>query len=388
MNFELEYTAEHEEFRQHVREWIKANVPNIECPAEMEELDNRMHSLAWDLRRRLAAKGWLHPSLPKEYGGAGLSLQEQEILQEELSLCPMPAVYDRSNILNAALLRVGTEEQKKKFLTLSARGQIVVWQCFTEPDAGTDLASLCCQAVPTGNGFVLNGCKTYTGDCRQVDYLYTLAVTDAKAPRHANISAFLVKADSRGISRTPLRPIAGAQKNTIYFENVIVPKENLIGEINKGWAVANISLAAERAAWGNVLRLNSLFDEFLEYCKHTKRNGRPLASNPRVADLLVNLFLEIRTRDLLSARNAWRRRTGIPNTYEAAQAALHTKRLLPLFASTLLEIAGPYALVRDKWAILRGRVEHFQRRSLMTHGGGTPEAQRMVIAKALNLGRG
>lgn len=389
MHFGSKDTAEQAKFRVEVRQWLDANLPrDVEYPAEMDELDDRVYPLAMEFRRKLAEKGWLFPGWPKEYGGGGLSPEEQAIIEEEFSRCTFPIVYDRGVILGPALLRVGTEEQKQKFLPLLARGKIIVWQCFTEPEAGTDLASLRLQAVQDGDEFMLNGQKTYSGDGRPVDYLYTLAITDRKAPRHANMSAILVKADSPGISMTQLKPIAGARKNTIYFENVRVPVENMIGELNKGWYVANISLASERAGWGGTLKLDALFDEFLHYCKETKRNGQPLSNDPHVRELLVDLYLDIRARDLLASRNSWKRRQGLPSTYEASQAALLMKVLLPKFAAVLLEIAGPYALVKDeRWAILKGKVEHIQRRSLMTHGGGTPEAQKMVMARALGLGR-
>ena len=387
MDFKATYSEEAEEFRKEVRDWLNANVPaNMEFPPETEELDDKTLAFAKKLRHQLAAKEWLYPSWPKEYGGGGLALEKKFVLEEELLHRALPKVYDLGRLLGAALLVAGTEKQKRKFLPLIAKGEIVVWQAFTEPQAGSDLASLQLKATQDGDAFILNGQKTYIGNGHHVDYLFTLAVTDPKAPRHQNISAFMVKADSPGISMTPLKPLALSRKNTIYFEDVRIPAENLLGELNRGWHVANASLQAERGSWGDWFRLSNLLEEFLRYCQENKRNGRPLIADSRVQELLTDLYLDVKALDLLNLRRKWKSVSGLPLTYEGSQQSLYIKTLLPKFAAVLLEIAGPHALVTDsKWTILKTRVEHFQRSSLMTHGAGTPEILRLTIARAIGL---
>ncbi len=387
MDFKTTYSEEAEEFRKEVRDWLNANVPaNMEFPPETEELDDKTLAFAKKLRHQLAAKEWLYPSWPKEYGGGGLALEKKFVLEEELLHRALPKVYDLGRLLGAALLVAGTEKQKRKFLPLIAKGEIVVWQAFTEPQAGSDLASLQLKATQDGDAFILNGQKTYIGNGHHVDYLFTLAVTDPKAPRHQNISAFMVKADSPGISMTPLKPLALSRKNTIYFEDVRIPAENLLGELNRGWHVANASLQAERGSWGDWFRLSNLLEEFLRYCQENKRNGRPLIADSRVQELLTDLYLDVKALDLLNLRRKWKSVSGLPLTYEGSQQSLYIKTLLPKFAAVLLEIAGPHALVTDsKWTILKTRVEHFQRSSLMTHGAGTPEILRLTIARAIGL---
>ena len=387
MDFKTTYSEEAEGFRKEVRDWLNTNVPtDMEFPPETEELDAQTYAFAKELRGKIAAKGWLHPTWPKELGGGGLSLEKRFVLEEEFLRRGVPKVYDLGRLLGAALLAAGTEQQKKKFLTPIAKGEIVVWQGFTEPQAGSDLASLQLRAVKEGDEFILNGQKTFIGDGHHVDYIFTLAVTDTKAPRHQNMSAFMVKADSPGITVTPLKPIALSRKNTIYFEDVRVPFENLIGELNKGWYVANASLQAERGSWGDWFRLSNFFEEFLCYCKETKRNGKPLIDDPCVQELMADLYLDIKTLELLDWRRKWKLVNGLPITYEGSQQSLHTKTLLTKFAAVLLEIAGMPALVADsKWTILKGRVEHFQRASLMTHGAGTPEILKVIIARTIGL---
>lgn len=387
MDFRATYSEEAEKFREEVRDWIESNVPaDMEFPPETEELDDKTYAFAKILRSKLAAGGWLHPTWPKEYGGGGLSLEKRYVLEEELLRRAVPKVYDLSRLLGAALLVMGSEQQKKKFLPLMAKGEIVVWQGFSEPEAGSDLGSIQLRAVQDGDEFILNGQKTFSGEGHHVDYLYILAVTDPKAPRHQNMSAFMVKADSPGISIIQLKPIALSIKNTIYFEDVRVPAENLIGELNKGWDVSNASLQAERGGWGDWFRLDSLFEEFLHYCKETRRNRMPLANEPHVQELLTDLYLDVKTLSLFALRRKSKLKSGLPITYEGSQESLHIKTLLPKFATVLLKIAGPYVLVTDeKWSLLKGRVEHFQRGSLMTHGAGTPEILRLIIARAIGL---
>lgn len=391
MDFSANYGDKAERFREEVRDWID----NIKVPPEVEfapgapsfdELDDKTYAFAKELQFKLAAKGWLYPAWPKEYGGGGLSLEEKFVIDEELLRRGLPEVHDPGKLLGAALLTMGSERQRKKFLPLIAKGEIAVWQAFTEPEAGSDLASLQLQAVHDKDDFILNGQKTFIGGLQHVDYLFTLGVTDPEAPRRQNISTFVVRADSPGISMTPLQPMGRNRKNTIYFKDVRVPAENLIGELNRGWDVANLALQAERQAWGQWFRLDQLFERFLHYCRETNRDGVPLIEDPRVQQLLTGLYLDVKTSNLMDARRKWMLLRNIPITYEVALHALNMKTLSPRFASVLLDIAGPQALVTDEGlAILSGEVEHFQRDSLGTHGGGTPEIQKLTIARAMGL---
>lgn len=390
MDFKTTYSEKQENFRREVRDWLNTHVPpDMEFPPELEELDEKTYAFAKALRARLAEKGWLAPSWPKEYGGGGFSLEECLILEEEFAKRTVPRQYDLGRIAGAGILALGTDEQKKKWLPLIAGGKIVVWQSFTEPDAGSDLASLRLRAVNRGDRFILNGQKTYTGDGHPVDYLYALTITDPKAPRHRNMTAFMVKADLPGISISPLDPLAGSRKNTVYFDEVPVPEDCLIGEINRGWEVALASLQGERGIIGaHLYHLHQLFEDFLEYCKNTKRNGQPLSRDAHVQEVLVNLYLDLKVQRLLFQHTSWKISRGLKVTYEAPRLALYVKTFLPKFAAAVLEIAGPCALLSDsRWALFKGEMEHFQRRSLMTHGGGTPEVIRVTLARALGLGR-
>ena len=383
---EFGYTEEQERFRKELNDWLDANIPaDMEFPAELEELDEKTYAFAKELRRKLAEKGWLHPSYPKEYGGAELSYDELVVYQEVFSRRTVPPVYDLSHVAGAGLFALGTEEQKKKWLPLIGRGEIITWESFTEPEAGTDLANVQTRAIRQDNGdFLLNGQKIYSGDGHPADYLYTLAI-DPKLPRHQNMSAFMVKADSPGISYEPLQPIVSSRKNVIYFEDVHVPAENLVGEVINGWAVAQASLAGERGGTFFLVTY-SLSDQLVEYCKKAKRNGRRLADDPHVRELLTDLFIEAKADRLLLARTFWKGSHGIRTFYEGSQNILNWKVFNPKLGETVLEIFGPSALITaPKWTILGGRIERQMRFSLQTHGAGTPEAQKIVISRLLGL---
>lgn len=385
MNFG--YSKEQEKFRKELEEWFDANAPaGEELPAEIYELDDKTYPIAKKLREKLAEKGWLRPSYPKEYGGAALSYDELEVFIDVYSRRRIPEVYDCSYMVGPAILAFGTEEQKKRWLPLIGKGKIVAWECFTEPEAGTDLASVQTKAILQDDGdFLLNGGKIYSGDGHSADYLFTLAVTDPKAPRHHNLGMFLVKADSPGIFKEPLNPIAGVKKNVMHFDNVRVPAENLIGEVNKGWQVAQAALAGERGGTF-FLYAYQVFDELLNYCKKADKNGKRLINDPHIQEVLTDLFIEEKAGRLMYWRTFWKGSHGIPTTYEGSQNNLYYKNFLARLGAAALEILGPSALITtQKWAVLGGRIERMIRYSLQTHGAGTPEAQKIIVSRFLGL---
>ncbi|MFC2032214.1 acyl-CoA dehydrogenase family protein [Chloroflexota bacterium] len=384
---EFGYNEEQEKFRKELNDWLDENIPaDIQFPAELEELDDETYAFASEFRRKLAAKGWLHPSYPKEYGGAALTYDQLVVYQEVFSSRTVPTVYDLGGLAAVGLLALGTEEQKNKWLTKITRGEIETWQCFTEPEAGTDLAGLSTRAIQQENGdFLMNGQKIYVGGGRMSDYLYVLAVTNPEAPRHQNISAFLVKADTPGITRDQLQPIMGANKNAIYFEDVHVPAECMLGELHKGWAFAQVSLAGERGMFVN-LRVHTLARQILDYLKTAKRGDSRLVDDPHVRELVLDLYIESRIGKLWFERSNWKSAHKVPAFYEGPQNSLWNKTFGPKLAITMFNILGPLAHITDpEWVILKGKIEHQQRAGLMTHGGGTPEVQRLNMARALGL---
>jgi alkylation response protein AidB-like acyl-CoA dehydrogenase len=388
----FQFTEEQERFRRQVRDFLLGLLPADYDPVEQDELDEAGYALAKAVQKALAARGWLCPGWPKEYGGGGMSFIEQAILNEEMAYWRVPRVYGMGpSLVGPTLIQYGSDEQKARHLPRIAAGEWVYWQAFSEPHAGSDLAALRTRAVADGDEFIVDGQKVYIGDEHDVDYLYTLVRTDPEAPRHRGITAFLIDARSPGITYLPLKPLAGARKNQIFFENVRVPARDMVGPLNGGWAVAMTSLGLERSGIGAVADLRRTFDELVAYCRETTRDGKLLAADPTVRARLAELQIELERMRLFSWRTLWRQANNLPLSYEPSQGSLHTKVFSPRFAAVAAEIVGPAALVPrgSRWSALAGRLEHLQRYSLLTHGGGTPEIQKNIIAqRGLGLPRG
>lgn len=393
MDFELNYSAEQQAFRQDVRAWLEVNLPKEfedSVPPDQQDYAPEHFEFAREFRKKLGAVGWLAPTWPKEQGGGGLTVAHQIVLEEELAKHNIPAVGDLGLTLGAPAINAwGTDEQKKRFIPPILKGEIVVWQVFTEPGAGSDLASLKTRAVEDGDDFVINGNKIFVGQKYTADYLYTLAVTDPEAPRHQNIGAFIIPAETPGVTVHHLDLMAGGGKRAIFFDDVRVPKENLIGGRGQGWWVAQTTLELEHGGGGAATPRDQLVDQLIDYARTTVRNGKRLGDDPDVRKRLVEAYIRAERIRLIGLRNYWQRNAGIKQTYEGSQFSLTRKRFMPDLATIMLEVLGPQALVKDrKWAPARAEFENWQRQSTATHPGGTIEVQKVIMARQMGLSRG
>jgi acyl-CoA dehydrogenase len=252
-----------ETFRRETRAWLEAN-----CPPEMREPVLDESDICWGGRNwkfkseaqrvwleRMVARGWTVPEWPKEYGGGGLSKDEARILREEMAelKCRPPLTSFGISMLGPALLKYGNEKQKLKHLTRIARGEIRWCQGYSEPGAGSDLASLKTRAEDKGDHYLVNGSKIWTSYGDKADWIFCLARTDFNARKHEGISFLLFDMTSPGVSTKPIRLISGYSPFTqTFFDNVKVPKENLVGEPNKGWTIAKYLLTHERNMIGGM----------------------------------------------------------------------------------------------------------------------------------------
>jgi alkylation response protein AidB-like acyl-CoA dehydrogenase len=394
---DFRFTPEQDAWRAEIRGWLTEKMrdaPEVAKTAWFAhlELPDEAYEFAIQLQRELADRGWLAIGWPKEYGGAGFGVVEQAIFREEMYRQRAPRVYGMGlHLVGPTLMIHGTEEQKRQFLPRIAKGEIAIWQCFTEPDGGSDLASLKTRAVRDGDEYVVTGSKIYVGSSHPVDYLYLLVRTDPDVEKHQGISAMLVDARSPGIRIDPLQTLAGSQKNIVFLEQVRVPAGNLVGEENRGWFLAMTTLGIERSGSGDVAGVHRTFEEFVQFCRDTSFNGRPLIEDPLVEQQLGELSQDLLVMRLLSLRNLSIQASGRRFSYETSQSALLMKTFLPKFARYALEISQSAGLIKSdsRWAAARGLVEMLQRYSLLTHGGGTPEIQKNVIARrGLGLPRG
>ncbi len=252
-----------EAFRTETRAWLEAN-----CPPEMRRPVQGEEDACWggrhpvfqsDAQRlwleRMAAKGWTVPEWPREYGGGGLTRDEAKILRQEMRAlgCRPPLTSFGISMLGPALLKYGSDEQKREHLPKITRGEIRWCQGYSEPGAGSDLASLQTRAEDKGDQFLVNGSKIWTTYANKADWIFCLVRTDPNAPKHEGISFVLFDMESAGVSTKPITLISGASPFCeTFFDDVLVPKANLVGKLNKGWDVAKYLLTHERDMIGGM----------------------------------------------------------------------------------------------------------------------------------------
>ena len=399
MDFELEWTPEQDAFRAEAREWVERNVPDVPDHPDPAKLTRAEYDLQREFGRKLGAKGWLYPTMPAEYGGGGLSMELAMILEEELDRynMPLPPYYDTGGKLGSmAILVWGSDEQKEHFLPRMLRGEVRTWQLLTEPESGSDLASVRTTATRDGDEYVVNGTKIFVGSSHGAEYSWTIVVTDPNAERHANLGWLMIPMNLPGITVEPMdllfvggeRGAASGIKNTVYFDNVRVPAFNLVGGENNGWKVAATHLEIEHGLLRSAVREDPLTERVFEYARKTYGTDRGV--DPDVAERLVDFYIDSEVTRLLHFRNyAWRGQ-GRQLTYEGPQAYLYQKRSQLAKARAVLDIMGPQALVEapSEWAVAEGHVEAHQRAAIVDqHPGGTAEIQRVIIARRLGIGR-
>jgi alkylation response protein AidB-like acyl-CoA dehydrogenase len=246
---ELDYTPEAEQFRKEIRGWLEARLPDgwFEPGFELKGADRVRFNQDWV--RQLYEGGWICASWPTEYGGKGLSIMQNVVLAEEFARAkaPLRADFFGDTLVGPTILQWGTEEQKKEFLPRIMNGQVRWCQGFSEPNSGSDLASLKTTAVLDGDEWVINGQKVWTTQAQFADYIFLLARTDPAAPKHKGISYLLVPMKQTGIEvRGITQPDGTAEFNEVFFDNARCPKDNVVGGLNNGWVVANTTLAHER----------------------------------------------------------------------------------------------------------------------------------------------
>ncbi len=398
MDFAIQDSPEQTAFRVEVRAFLDKNVsPDIEHMADPCDMSFEQYQLRRDLGRALGAQGWLYPSMPREYGGGDLSTEQIGILTDELTRIglALPPYYDAGGRMGAPTILVwGTEEHKKRFLPPICRGEVRTWQLLTEPGAGSDLAGIKSTAIRDGDHYVVNGQKMYVGSSHGADYSWTILVTDPKGERHKNLSWLMIPMNLPGITVTPMDLLAtGGEggsgcgvKNAVFFDNVRVPAENLVGGENNGWKVATTHLEVEHGGMGRLADRRVVYD-FIDLCKK-REDGWAIADDPGAREELVNLYIESEITRLFAMRNHWLSHTNQPRSYEGSQYSLRRKLSGLDMGEKMVRIAGPLVLTKDKrWAPLRGSIEYFQRDSITSlHPGATTDIQRVIMARRLGIG--
>ncbi|MBI4497269.1 MAG: acyl-CoA dehydrogenase family protein [Chloroflexi bacterium] len=391
MNFELRYTKAQEDFRQEVRDWLDANahMPPALGAIPLESMDTTREQWEWirEFYRKLGHQGWFYPTMPKEYGGGGLSLDHEIIIQEELARYKVPSLNSPGNVAIAALYIYGTEEQKQRFLKPILLGETVTWQLWTEPDSGVDLASITTRAVKDGDDYIINGTKNYISGIFEPDYLNILVVTDPHAPRHANLGQFYSPANLPGISWVYQDLIVKGGQHFIFFEDVRVPRECLVGGETEGWRVTQSSLELEHGAEGSLTGRENVVGDLVQAWREGKVHS--LAHGAAAQERLVDAYIRSTINRLIARRTFWMFHTKQPQSYHGPQNLWFGRETRIRTADDLLDLLGPHALTTDpEWRLLDGRVELGQRGAAMaTHGAGSYEIDKVIIARRVGLSR-
>jgi len=390
MDFELHYTKEQEDFRKEVRSWLEANIPaNMRAPVDRLDLTEGQYLFWREKHQEIAEKGWLYPTYPKEYGGGGLTGEHETIIMEEFERAKV--VRDFTNALCLPTLMVwATEEQKKKFLTPLLKAQKVAFQNFSEPDAGSDLASLKSRAVRDGDDWIITGQKVFISGHGEPDWLFGPMVTDGDAPRHRNLGYFMVPAPSEGLELRRLNLLTGHDQSFVFMDGVRVSGDTLIGGDHQGWQVAQTTLEIEHGGRGAAFPRDESLENLLTYVRDTKRNGGKLGDDPIVQQDAMEAYTESHIFGLLSRRNYWMYQAHQEMSYHGSQSSMFGKTFRMRNADRARDIMGMYSLlgVREPRAAFGGQPEVYQRGSLTgAHPGGTIEIQKVIIARRMGISR-
>lgn len=379
----LTFTEQHNALRNEIRDFLRREWTD-EAEQQAEAAGEIASGHSPSFYEKLAEKGWLALDWPKEYGGRGWSPIEMAILHEELGYFGVPTALSVASTIGKSIIQLGSEEQKKKYLPDVAAGKLLFSIGYTEPNAGSDLASLETRAVEDGNDYMINGVKVFNSGGHVADFCWLAARTDMQAPKHKGISVFLIALKSPGVSVRPLRNVAdGYQQNELVFRNVRVSRENMIGEKNQGWYVIAKALEIERIHARLIGEQRRALEELTRYCAEIKRNGVPLSKDPLVRQKLVELTTEAEVARLLVYRVVWLQNKGRSPDVAASMALLYAGQLSQKIAHVGIQLIGLRGIIHgtSKWSAMRGRLEYMVRRTMAdTVAGGTSEMQREIIA--------
>lgn len=355
---------------------------------------------ARDFERKLGERGWLALSWPPEYGGGGHPVAEQFIVEEEAALHGGPASDAIARVIVAPILMArGSEEQKRRYLPRLARGEITFCLGYTEPEAGSDLASLQTRAVADGDDYVVSGRKVFTSGADDSDYCWLAARTDPDAPKHAGISVFIVPMRSPGVEVGPLLNLLDEEWfNEVIFDGVRVPRGELVGGENRGWEVLTSALGVERITIYRAFMHMRMLWSLVRQAKGNRDGQRPLRQaqgrlweDPRVRQRLAGLAAEFEVARLLLWRAIGLHQRGEEFRAQAAMVKLFNTELAQRLYTTGMEMLGPYAAVMaGRQALWEGALPHGYLSSVQeTIGAGSSEVQREIIAlRGLGLPRG
>ena len=393
---ELRWTEEERHFRQEVRDFINRELPQ-ETRDRMIRGKSPTKAQVVEWQQKLNRQGWAAPEWPKEYGGPGWTMAQRYIFREELMLAPAPSPLGFNiNMCGPVIIAFGTEEQKRRFLPRMLN--LDDWWCqgFSEPGAGSDLAGLKTRAVLEGDHWVVNGQKTWTTLAQYADWIFLLVRTDPNAKKQEGISFLLVDMKTPGITVRPIITIEGGHEvNEVFFDDVKVPKENLVGQVNRGWDCAKYLLGNERFGQARVGASRERIRRLKRIAGETMQDGKPMIQDPGFRQAVTEIEVELQALEMTVMRViANEKRRG--NKPDPATSVLKIKgtEIQQGVSELLMKAAGPYAWIdgdpeaegSNQWDLapdwaygLAGTYFNWRKQSIY---GGSNEIQRNIMAKA------
>ena len=383
---DLNLSPEEMKFRDELRAWLADNVPKDWDERREDSLEVRFEYLrSW--QRRLYEGGWAGISWPKEYGGRGASLMQQVIFWQDMALAGAPPMANvlGLGLIGPTIIAFGTEAQKKRYLRKILSAEEIWCQGFSEPNAGSDLANLQTEARLDGGHYVVNGQKVWTSYGWAGDWCELVVRTDPTAPKHKGLTVLLVDMKSPGVEIRPLRQMTGETEfNELFFRDVRVPVENVVGKVNQGWDVAIGTLMHERGTFGAGIQIiyKRNMDRLIDLSRTVHKNGRPATQDPLTRQKLAQCYAEIEIMRLNQMRAFSRiNATGVPGP-EGSIQKIFWSELNQRFQQIAQELLGPYGQLDagDNHAIDKGIWSYgYLRARGNTIEAGTSEIQRNII---------
>ncbi len=386
------YSPQEEAFRQEVRDWLRENMKEIPKWRSQADAGGSQQQFSQWWHRKLYDAGFVGLAWPKEYGGRGATIMEQVVFNEEMAKHRAPGPTNNMGLgwVGPALLASGTEEQKNRFIPKILTAEEIWCTLYSEPEAGSDMANVQTRAVEDGDDFVINGQKVWTSGGHRADWAVLLARTDPDAPKHRGLSYLLMDMHSPGVTLRPLRQITGgADFNETFLDDVRIPKNQLLGEKNRGWYIAMGALEFERSGLGASIGRENSIKTLIKMAKETVRDGRPLSEDRVIRHQLAQFHIEANVAKYIGLRNLTHQLRGERPGPEGSVGHIFGVQFSQHLQDFALQLQGPYAqLYRGgKYAIDNGRWQFSwlsaRSASIAT---GTTEIQKNVVAqRALGL---
>jgi 3-oxocholest-4-en-26-oyl-CoA dehydrogenase alpha subunit len=380
---QIAYTSEQESLRDELRDYFATLMTPERREALAAGYEDGGRPVYREVVKQMGTDGWLGIGWPKRYGGQDRSMMEQLIFSDEATIAGAPVPLLTINTVSPTIMEYGTEEQRNEILPKILSGDLHFSIGYSEPDAGTDLASLRTRAERDGSEYVINGSKMWTSLIESADYVWLAARTDPDAPKHKGISVFVVPTDAPGFSYTPVHTLSGATTSQTFYEDVRVPASALVGTENDGWRLVTGQLNRERVALCSPAGIQAALAETRAWAQETELpDGRRLIDQEWVQANLGRVHAKVEFLKLINWKIAWGVDKGVSPADASATKVFGTELATEAYR-LLMECFGDAAFVRagSVGAVVKGRLERAYRGALiLTFGGGTNEIQRDIIA--------